>query len=89
MAAGRDPVREAAAAATGCRESTEAPQAVNYVPTAVPAGQGSQGLQTLELAGRAAILLLVPTNQSKHDGASAHTSVAFSIRGYSGSYKLP
>jgi len=59
----------------------QAPQAVNYVPNAVPAGEGSQGLQTLELAGRAAILLLVPTNQGKHDGASAPTNVALFDQG--------
>src|SRR5262249_57113489 len=59
----------------------QAPQAVNYVPNAVPAGEGSQGLKTLELAGRVATLLLVPTNQAKHDGTSAPTSVALFDQG--------
>src|SRR5262249_50705438 len=59
----------------------QAPQAVNYVPNAVPSGDGSQGLQLLDLAGRAAMLLLVSTDQGKHDSASAPTSVALFDQG--------
>jgi YVTN family beta-propeller protein len=38
----------------------QAAQAVNYVPNAVPEGDGTQGLQSLGVAGRAAHLSLAP-----------------------------
>jgi len=59
----------------------QAPQAVNYVPNAVPEGEGAQGLKPLDLAGRAAILLLVSTDRGKRDAASAPTSVALFDQG--------
>lgn len=42
----------------------QAPQAVTYVPDAVPDGNGTQGLQPLGLAGETAHLTLVPANAS-------------------------
>jgi YVTN family beta-propeller protein len=59
----------------------QAPQAVAYVPNAVPAELGSKGLQALDLAGRAAMLLLVSTDQGEHDLATAPTSVALFDQG--------
>jgi YVTN family beta-propeller protein len=41
----------------------QAAQAVNYVPNAVPQGDGLQGLQPLGVAGQAAHLTLVPLQQ--------------------------
>src|SRR6204780_2791184 len=38
----------------------QAPQAIAYVPNAVPDGDGTQGLQPLDLAGKATHLVLVP-----------------------------
>jgi len=56
----------------------QAPQAVNYVPNAVPAGDGRQGLQPLDVAGRAAHLSLVPVANA---GENAPTSVALFDQG--------
>jgi len=36
----------------------QAPQAITYVPNAVPEGDGTQGLQPLDVAGRATHLAL-------------------------------
>ena len=44
----------------------QAPQAVNYVPNAVPEGDGTTGLQPLGVAGQAAHLSLV--RRCRHDG---------------------
>jgi YVTN family beta-propeller protein len=49
----------------------QAAQAVNYVPDAVPEGDGMQGLQPLGVAGQAAHLSLVPSGQSSGQDASA------------------
>jgi YVTN family beta-propeller protein len=38
----------------------QAPQAINYVPNAVPEGNGTQGLQALGIAGQTAHLALAP-----------------------------
>jgi YVTN family beta-propeller protein len=56
----------------------QAPQAVNYVPNAVPDGDGTQALQPLDLAGRVAQVSLVPV---AHSGANAPTSVALFDQG--------
>lgn len=58
----------------------QAPQAVNYVPNAVPEGDGSAGLQPLGLAGQTAQLALAP---SKPGGAvrQAPTSVTLFDQG--------
>jgi YVTN family beta-propeller protein len=50
----------------------QAPQAIAYVPNAVPEGDGTQGLQQLGVAGQAAHLLSAPMESQKTaDGASA------------------
>lgn len=56
----------------------QAPQAVNYVPNAVPDGDGAQALQPLDLAGRVAQLSLVPPG---HSGENVPTSVALFDQG--------
>jgi len=43
----------------------QAPQAIAYVPSAVPEGDGLQGLQQLGVAGQAAHLTLVPLKDGK------------------------
>jgi YVTN family beta-propeller protein len=48
----------------------QAPQAVNYVPDAVPEGSGTEGLQPLGVAGEAAHLALAPPRQGNAVGAS-------------------
>lgn len=57
----------------------QAPQALTYVPNAVPEGDGRQNLQPLGIAGQAAPLMLVPRGNDK--GASAPTSVALFDQG--------
>src|SRR5262249_49860280 len=42
----------------------QAPQAIAYVPNAVPAGDGAQGLQPLGIAGEAAQLTLAPVGSA-------------------------
>jgi YVTN family beta-propeller protein len=64
----------------------QAPQAVNYVPNAVPEGSGTEGLQPLGVAGEAAHLALAPPKQGNAtDGstASAPTSVSLFEQGLS------
>lgn len=56
----------------------QAPQAVNYVPNAVPQGDGMQGLQPLGLAGQVAHITLDPA----HPAAALHpTSVSLFDQG--------
>jgi YVTN family beta-propeller protein len=60
----------------------QAAQAVTYVPGAVPEGDGTQGLQALGLAGRAAHFTLVPAQGGAVAGASAvPTSVSLFDQG--------
>jgi YVTN family beta-propeller protein len=60
----------------------QAAQAVNYVPNAVPEGDGMQGLQPLDVAGRAALLTLVPVQNGKPmDDKNPPTSVALFDQG--------
>jgi YVTN family beta-propeller protein len=60
----------------------QAPQAVAYVPNAVPEGDGTQNLQPLGVAGQAAHLALVPVGAAKAGGTtSAPTSVALFDQG--------
>jgi len=59
----------------------QAPQAVNYVPDAVPEGDGREGLQPLDVAGRAAHLSLVPVASGGAAGDKAPTSVALFDQG--------
>jgi len=56
----------------------QAPQALAYVPNAVPDGDGTKGLQPLDVAGRAAHLTLVPATGA---GETAPTSVALFDQG--------
>jgi YVTN family beta-propeller protein len=56
----------------------QAPQALVYVPNAVPVGDGTKGLQPLDVAGRAAHLTLVPAAGA---GETAPTSVALFDQG--------
>lgn len=57
----------------------QAPQAVNYVPRAVPEGDGTANLQPLGVAGRAAHLSLAPAGAKASD--SAPTSVSLFDQG--------
>jgi YVTN family beta-propeller protein len=59
----------------------QAPQAINYVPNAVPNGDGTQGLQPLDVAGRAAHLSLVPVTSGGAAADKAPTSVALFDQG--------
>src|SRR5712671_445464 len=60
----------------------QAAQAVNYVPNAVPEGDGMQGLQPLGVAGEAAHLALVPPADAKSAGKKkAPTSVSLFDQG--------
>jgi YVTN family beta-propeller protein len=64
----------------------QAPQAITYVPNAVPEGGGTQGLQPLGVAGEAAHLLLGPMEGRKTVGSAggedkAPTSVSLFDQG--------
>jgi YVTN family beta-propeller protein len=59
----------------------QAPQAVNYVPNAVPEGDGMQGLQPLGVAGEALHLSLLPAAHGSAGGRTAPTSVALFEQG--------
>jgi YVTN family beta-propeller protein len=60
----------------------QAPQAVTYVPNAVPEGDGTQNTQPLGLAGQSVHLSLVPVGADKStDAASAPTTVALFDQG--------
>jgi YVTN family beta-propeller protein len=60
----------------------QAPQAIVYVPNAVPARDGLQGLQPLGNAGQAALLTLAPLRNGKlPDGSDAPTSVTLFDQG--------
>jgi len=63
----------------------QAPQAVVYVPNAVPAitaaDNGAMGLRPLDVAGRAAHLTMVPLGTTGPSGAKAPTSVTLFDQG--------
>ncbi|WP_036000312.1 YncE family protein [Paraburkholderia caribensis] len=60
----------------------QAPQAVTYVPNAVPEGDGTQNLEPLGLAGQTAHITLVPAGSGKPAGAAdAPTTVALFDQG--------
>jgi len=59
----------------------QGPQAVNYVPNAVPEGDGMAGLQPLGIAGRAAHLSLAPQGHRPDSENDAPTSVALFDQG--------
>jgi YVTN family beta-propeller protein len=58
----------------------QAPQAINYVPNAVPEGDGTQNLQALGIAGQAAHLALAPLTGVRMAG-KAPTSVSLFDQG--------
>jgi YVTN family beta-propeller protein len=58
----------------------QAPQALNYVPNAVPDGDGTANLQPLGIAGRAAHLTLVASSGNRNHG-KALTSVSLFDQG--------
>ncbi len=57
----------------------QAPQAIAYVPNAVPSGDGTQNLQPVGIAGRAAHLTL--TRRAGNSGSTAPTSVTLFDQG--------
>jgi YVTN family beta-propeller protein len=61
----------------------QAPQAINYVPNAVPDGDGTAGLQPLGVAGQAVHLSLGAAHAGKaaHDGDQEATSVSLFDQG--------
>jgi YVTN family beta-propeller protein len=61
----------------------QAPQALTYVPNAVPESDGTQGLQPLGIAGEATRLVLLPikTGKPTQDGEKAPTSVSLFEQG--------
>jgi len=60
----------------------QAPQAVTYVPNAVPQGDGTQNLQPLGLAGQSVHITLVPVGSGRStDAAKAPTNVALFDQG--------
>jgi len=61
----------------------QAPQAINYVPDAVPQGDGTQGLQTIGVAGQVTHLTLAPLAdlRNAHAAERAPTSVSLFDQG--------
>ncbi|WP_395065837.1 YncE family protein [Paraburkholderia silvatlantica] len=59
----------------------QAPQAVTYVPDAVPSGDGTQNLQPLGVAGNTAHLQMIPTAAETGAPAKSPTSVALFDQG--------
>jgi YVTN family beta-propeller protein len=59
----------------------QAPQAVNYVPNAVPEGTGTQGLEPLGVAGQAAHFTMVPAGNKGATGTNPPTSVTLFDQG--------
>jgi YVTN family beta-propeller protein len=57
----------------------QAPQAITYVPNAVPEGDGTQGLQQLDVAGRAAHLVLTPVVGGKAQGNAENAPTSVSL----------
>jgi YVTN family beta-propeller protein len=54
----------------------QAPQAITYVPNAVPEGDGTQGLQSLDVAGRATHLALGAVEGRKTVGSAGNVGSA-------------
>jgi YVTN family beta-propeller protein len=61
----------------------QAPQAITYVPNAVPEGDGTRGLQPLDVAGRATHLVLTPVvrGRAQGDAENAPTSISLFDQG--------
>jgi YVTN family beta-propeller protein len=59
----------------------QAPQAVAYVPNAVPEGAGTEGLEALGVAGQAAQFTMAPPGGARQADAKAPTSVTLFDQG--------
>ena len=59
----------------------QAPQAVTYVPDAVPEGAGTEGLEQLGLAGQVARLAMRSVSEQRTAGSGAPTSVTLFDQG--------
>jgi YVTN family beta-propeller protein len=59
----------------------QAPQAVNYVPNAVPEGTGTQGLEPLGVAGQAAHFTMIPAGSKGAADMKPPTSVTLFDQG--------
>jgi YVTN family beta-propeller protein len=57
----------------------QAPQAIVYVPNAVPEGVGTQGLQPLDVAGQATHLTLAPFAGGKVKGSAENAPTSVSL----------
>ena len=57
----------------------QAPQAITYVPNAVPEGDGTQGLQPLDVAGRATHLVLTPVVSGRTQGNAENAPTSVSL----------
>ncbi len=57
----------------------QAPQAITYVPNAVPEGDGTQGLQPLDVAGRATHLVLTPVVSDRRRGNAENAPTSVSL----------
>src|SRR6202163_2764653 len=57
----------------------QAPQAITYVPNAVPEGDGTQGLQSLDVAGRATHLALGAVEGRKTVGSAGEDEAPTSV----------
>jgi hypothetical protein len=57
----------------------QAPQAIAYVPNAVPQGEGRQGLQPLGVAGEVAHLVLVPVTGGAGGGGAERAPTSVSL----------
>src|SRR6267378_1029634 len=57
----------------------QAPQAITYVPNAVPEGDGTQGLQQLDVAGKATHLVLTPVAGGKAQGNAENAPTSVSL----------
>ena len=57
----------------------QAPQAITYVPNAVPEGDGTQGLQPLDVAGRATHLVLTPVVSGRAQGNAENAPTSVSL----------
>ena len=58
----------------------QAPQAIAYVPNAVPEGAGTQGLQPLGVAGQATHLTLAAIERTRRSAEKRRPACRCSIR---------
>ena len=70
----------------------QAPQAIAYVPNAVPEGDGTKGLQALGITGQTAHLALAPLADAKPSGTmetAPTSSASLSTKGLCRSRRRP